>query len=84
MMTGMIDGDGVDVAVAAAVAADPAEGLAAVRSLRRLADSLEQLQVRQARELGWPWQDIGRYLGVSRQAVHRKYSQRERAWREAD
>ena len=84
MMTAMVDGDGVDVAVAAAAAADPAQGLAAVRSLHSLADSLEQLQVRQARELGWPWQDIGRYLGVSRQAVHRKYSQRDRGWRKAD
>jgi DNA-directed RNA polymerase specialized sigma24 family protein len=52
---------------------DPAVGLAAVASLRTLLESLEQLQVRNAREQGWSWQQIAEVLGVSRQAVHKKF-----------
>ena len=52
---------------------DPAVGLAAVAALRGLLDSLEQLQVGQAREQGWAWQQIAVALGVSKQAVHKKY-----------
>ena len=37
---------------------DPAVGLAAVASLRRLLESLEALQVGNARERGWCWQQI--------------------------
>ena len=52
---------------------DPAVGLAAVASLRALLESLEQLQVENARERGWSWQQIADALGVSRQAVHKKH-----------
>jgi hypothetical protein len=52
---------------------DPAVGLAAVAALRELLDSLEQLQVGRAREQGWAWQRIAAALGVSKQAVHKKY-----------
>ena len=55
---------------------DPRVGLRAVRSLRELADRLEQLQVRRARELGWSWQEVADALGVSRQAVHKKHGRR--------
>ena len=64
--------DGVQLAQEAG-SRDPAIGLRAVRALRELAERLETLQVRNARELGWSWQDIAVCLGVSRQAVHRKY-----------
>ncbi|MDF5754648.1 RNA polymerase subunit sigma-70 [Spongiactinospora sp. TRM90649] len=53
---------------------DPAVGLRAVRALRVLVDRLETLQVESARALGWSWQDIAGHLGVSRQAVHKKYA----------
>jgi CRP-like cAMP-binding protein len=56
--------------------ADPAQGLRAARELRELAERLEALQVRNARDHGWSWQDIAVYLGVSRQAVHKKYAGR--------
>jgi DNA-directed RNA polymerase specialized sigma24 family protein len=52
---------------------DPAVGLRAVRALRELAERLEAVQVAGAREKGWSWQDIAVVLGVSRQAVHKKY-----------
>ncbi|MFC8922380.1 helix-turn-helix domain-containing protein [Cellulosimicrobium sp. NPDC057127] len=52
---------------------DPDVGLRAVRSLRALAERLEALQVENARGLGWSWQEIAERLGVSRQAVHKKY-----------
>jgi DNA-directed RNA polymerase specialized sigma24 family protein len=55
---------------------DPAVGLSAVASLRALLESLEQLQVENARERGWSWQQIADALGVSRQAVHKKHGGR--------
>jgi hypothetical protein len=56
-----------------AASADPAVGLGAVASLRALLDALEQLQVDRAREQSWTWQRIAVALGVSKQAVHKKY-----------
>jgi hypothetical protein len=55
---------------------DPGRGLRAVRSLRELADRLEALQVGRARELAWSWQEIADALGVTRQAVHKKFGRR--------
>ena len=55
---------------------DPAVGLAAVASLRRLLESLEALQVGNARGQGWSWQQIADALGVSKQAVHKKHGER--------
>jgi hypothetical protein len=60
----------------AASSADPTVGLRAVRALRRLLETLEELQVRNARDNGWSWQQIADGLGVSRQAVHKKYGRR--------
>lgn len=59
---------------AAAGAADPRTGLRAAAALRKLAEHLERLQVRNARERGWSWQAIADELGVSRQAVHQKHA----------
>jgi predicted transcriptional regulator len=53
---------------------DPAVGLRGVASLRALLEAVEELQVGRARELGWSWQQIAELLGVSKQAVHQKYS----------
>ena len=52
---------------------DPEVGLRAVATLRALAERLELLQVENARQLGWSWQDIASRLGVTKQTVHRKY-----------
>jgi DNA invertase Pin-like site-specific DNA recombinase len=55
---------------------DPADGLAAVIALRRLADLLEAAQVDRALRAGWSWSEVAEALGVTRQAVHKKYAQR--------
>jgi hypothetical protein len=57
-------------------AIDPAVGLRAVGALLRLAERVEAIHVRRARDLGWSWEQIGDALGVSRQSVHAKYGKR--------
>jgi hypothetical protein len=52
---------------------DPTVGLRAVVALRRLAEQVENRQVRLARLQGWSWEQIGDALGVSRQAAHKKH-----------
>jgi hypothetical protein len=70
-----IDGMTNQVALAeAASGPDPAAGLRAARALRELAERLEALQVQNARDRGWSWQDIAIFLGISKQAVHKKYA----------
>jgi len=59
---------------------DPATGLQAVASLRVLLESLEELQVENARRRGWSWQQIAGTLGVSKQAAHKKHG-RGGGWR---
>jgi Homeodomain-like domain-containing protein len=55
---------------------DPADSLAAVAALRRLADQLEDAAVEQAMRQGWSWPQVAEALGVTRQAVHKKHVQR--------
>jgi DNA invertase Pin-like site-specific DNA recombinase len=57
----------------------PGEGLAAVVALRRLADQLESSEVERAIRQGWSWSRIAEALGVTRQAVHKKYAKRVEA-----
>jgi len=66
----------------AASSRDPAVGLAAVAALRALLETLEQLQVENARARDWSWQQIADGLGVSRQAVHKKHGARRLIRRE--
>ena len=66
--------DTAQVATAAS-SRDPATGLNAVRSLRVLVERLETLQVQNARDSGWTWEQIAQVLGVTRQAVHKKHAQ---------
>ncbi|MGE5291683.1 MAG: RNA polymerase subunit sigma-70 [Micromonosporaceae bacterium] len=69
--------EGVQLAEAAS-GQDPGEGLRAVRALRELTERLEALQVDNARSRGWSWQEIAVFLGVSKQAVHKKHARRKR------
>lgn len=55
---------------------DPADALAAVVALRRLADQLEFDAVGRAIDQGWTWAQIAESLGVSKQAAHKKHSRR--------
>ncbi len=55
---------------------NPVEALAAVVSLRRLADRLEGAAVQAAIDQGWNWVQIAEALGVTKQAVHKKYARR--------
>lgn len=66
----------VEVARIAADTSDPLAGLRAVASMRRLADMLELQQVEAALRAGHGWPDIATALGVTRQAVHKKYARR--------
>ena len=63
---------------AAASSQDPDLGLRAVAALRGLLETLEVLQVDNARAQGWSWRDIAIRLGVSKQAVHQKHGRRGR------
>lgn len=55
---------------------DPRKALAAARELRRAADRVEASVVRRARNDGLAWADIATQLGVTKQAVHKKYGRR--------
>jgi predicted transcriptional regulator len=57
---------------------NPTEALAAVVSLRRLADRLELAGVQAAVDQGWTWSQIAAALGVTKQAVHKKFGRRIR------
>lgn len=58
---------------------DPGEALAAVVSLRRLADRLELASVRSAIAQGWSWTQVAEVLGVTRQAAHKRHARRVRS-----
>ncbi|MEO8261562.1 MAG: hypothetical protein ABI566_03245 [Pseudolysinimonas sp.] len=55
---------------------DPIEALRAIERLRRELDRVEAVAVRRARNSTASWQLIALALGVSRQAVHKKYGRR--------
>ena len=52
--------------------------LAAVRQARQELEREEAALVRRARNEGIVWEQIAASLGVSKQAVHRKYGGRQR------
>jgi DNA-directed RNA polymerase specialized sigma24 family protein len=57
---------------------DPQAALAAVVALRRTAEQLELAAVEEAVAQGWSWAQIAEALGVTRQAVHKRYAHRIR------
>lgn len=60
---------------------DPIAALGALRALRKEVDQREAVLVRRARVRGASWAVIATMLGVSRQAVHKKYGT---GWRSKD
>lgn len=65
-----------EVATAAADTRDPRAGLRAVSSLRTLTERLELAQVEAGLRAGMSWQEVAEALGVTRQAVHKKYARK--------
>jgi len=57
-------------------ATDTEAALAAVVALRRSADRLELAAVQCAIDKSWTWSEIAAALGVTKQAVHKRYSRR--------
>ncbi|KAB8194601.1 hypothetical protein FH608_015530 [Nonomuraea phyllanthi] len=55
---------------------DPVLALRATTLLRREIERLEAVQVRRARVAGLAWAQIADAIGVSKQAVHKKYGRR--------
>lgn len=55
---------------------DPIQALRAIASLRSELDRAEAVAVRRARVGGASWQYIAIALGVTRQAVHKRYGRR--------
>ncbi|MBQ4852807.1 helix-turn-helix domain-containing protein [Pseudoalteromonas sp. MMG012] len=52
----------------------PEEALAAVTSLRLLADQLERRAVEEAVAQGWTWAQIAQALDITRQAAHKRHA----------
>lgn len=55
---------------------DTEAALAAVVALRRSADRLELAAVQCAVDKGWTWAEMAEALGVTKQAVHKRYARR--------
>lgn len=70
--------DAATLATRAVDTSDPEQGLRSVAALRRLVETLELKQVEEALGRGLTWAAIAAALGVTRQAVHRKYARRIR------
>lgn len=68
--------ESTQIAGTAADTRDPRAGLRAIASLRSLTERLELAQVEAGLRAGMSWQEIADALGVSRQAVHKKYAKR--------
>lgn len=62
--------------VTAAANSDARAALAATAEARRELERLEAVLVRRARTQGSAWSEIAAALGVSKQAVHKKYGGR--------
>ncbi|MCP9961669.1 hypothetical protein LUX05_10370 [Streptomyces somaliensis] len=56
--------------------ADPIEALREAAALRRRLEGQEEILVYRARAAGVTWTQIAEALGVSKQAVHKKYGGR--------
>lgn len=62
--------------VASAESGDPQQLLSRIAHQRFELDRAETIAVRRARNAGLTWQEIAASLGVTRQAVHKRYGRR--------
>ena len=68
-----MDHDTIRTLAADAGSDDPIEALRAIARLRVELDRIEAVAARRAHNAGASWQFIALALGISRQAVHKKY-----------
>ena len=68
-----MDHGSIHTLAASAGSDDPIEALKAIAQLRKQLDGVEGVAVRRARVRGASWQFIAYALGVTKQAVHKKY-----------
>ncbi|MEO3891551.1 hypothetical protein [Nonomuraea sp. B5E05] len=68
--------DRIAVLAEAVNADDPISSLAVIAELRRELARLEAVTVRRARAQGNSWTEIAATLGISKQAVHKRYGGR--------
>lgn len=71
-----MSGDDIRTLIGAAPEGQPIPELRRLADARRELTRAEEVQVRKARNLGYSWQAIAGALGVSKQAVHKKYGRR--------
>ncbi|WP_204533214.1 AsnC family protein [Arthrobacter tumbae] len=71
-----MEGDRMKTLVASMDGKGPADALHAVAELQKEVSRTEASLVRAARQGGLSWEAIALCLGVSKQAVHRKYGKR--------